>query len=165
MHTRYSRSAFLCFLISLFLCVQTVSYAVAQTNQNPSAESVYHAQKVAASCLNKQWTAPLCLKNLSESALVLSANYAGVLESKGMIGPIEQIKQNCAAASAGTQGDYPAYALTSAFTQCANMIFDVSEQTYIKPDLSHYQILVGSILCLSRDPRCTSIEQQLKAYQ
>jgi hypothetical protein len=141
----------------LFLALPASQKAYAQTSE----ESVTYARLASAHCLGR-WDDPECLKSISQSTLVLAANYAGLLESKGMIGAVEQIKQHCSAATAGTKGQYPAYAMQSAFTECANMIFDVSEQTSIKPDLSHYQILVGAILCLSKDRRCAVIEKQLK---
>ncbi len=129
-----------------------------------SEEAVFFAQTLSVSCL-QQWDQAKCLTNISQAALILAANYAGDLESKGMIGAVEQIKQNCSAATAGTKGNYPAYAMKSAFTECANIIADVAEQTNIKPDLSHYQLLINSIMCLNKDRSCPAIEQQLQAYR
>tara|TARA_R110002124_G_scaffold149220_1_gene315037 strand:- start:180169 stop:180675 length:507 start_codon:yes stop_codon:yes gene_type:complete len=145
----------------IFLALASPHQALAQTPAQASEESVTFARLISTHCLGR-WAEQDCLTSVSQSTLVLAANYAGFLESNGMIGAVEQIKQHCSAATAGTKGEYPAYAMQSAFTECANMIFDVSEQTNIKPDLSHYQILVSAILCLSKDRRCAGIEKQLK---
>jgi hypothetical protein len=146
-------------IIAIGVIVPTKSYA-----DGASEEAALFAKTLSHSCL-KQWDQPKCLTNISQAALILAANYAGDLESQGMVGAVEQIKQNCAAATAGTKGNYPAYAMKSAFTECANMIYDVSEQTNINPDLSHYQLLVSSIMCLNKDRSCPTIEQGLQAYQ
>jgi hypothetical protein len=142
---------------TLFLALPVSQKAYAQA----SAESATYARLTSTHCLGR-WARQECLTSISQSTLVLAANYAGLLESHGLVDAVEEIKQHCAAATAGTKGEYPAYAMQSAFTECANMIFDISEQTQVKPDLSHYQILVGAILCLSKDRRCAGIEKQLK---
>lgn len=144
------------------LCVSTTQHAKAEST--PSEAAASFAKLLSNNCL-KRWNNPTCLSNISQSALVLAANYAGDLQSNGMVGAVEQVKQHCAAATAGTKGDYPAYAMQSAFTECANIIYDVSEQTKIKPDNSHYQLLVGSIMCLNKDRSCPSIEHGLLKFQ
>jgi hypothetical protein len=152
--------------IFTLICFMQVMPLTATTShaQEPSAETQLFAKTLSNSCL-KQWETSKCLTNISQATLILAANYAGDLESNGMIGAVEQIKQNCAAATAGTKGNYPAYAMKSAFTECANIIYDVSEQTNIKPDLSFYQLLVSSIMCLNKDRSCPAIEQGLNAYR
>lgn len=162
--TFFRVSKTLLFLIfSIFI---SGTYMPQQSYAQPiaSEESALFARELSNTCL-KQWEAPGCLSNISQSTLVLAANFAGDLESSGMVGAVEQVKQSCAAATAATQGNYPAYAMRSAFTQCANSIADISEQTRINPDQSHYQLLVSSILCLSKDRRCAMIEKGLKAYK
>jgi len=152
-------------IFTLLFCVHMMPFAINQSYaQEASAETQLFAKTLSNSCV-KQWDQPTCLTNISQAALILAANYAGDLESNGMIGAVEQIKQNCAAATAGTKGNYPAYAMKSAFTECANMIYDVSEQTNIKPDLSFYQLLVSSIMCLNKDRSCQVIEKGLAAYK
>lgn len=136
----------------------------ARAQGQASEQARVFAQTLSANCL-RSWTTQPCLKNISQSVLVLAANYAGDLESQGLIGAVEQIKQHCSAATAGTKGEYPAYAMQSAFTECANMIYDVSEQTKIKPDLSHYQLLVSSILCMNKDRSCSNIEKSLSSLR
>tara|TARA_Y100000588_G_scaffold157103_1_gene171069 strand:- start:97 stop:600 length:504 start_codon:yes stop_codon:yes gene_type:complete len=137
---------------------------MAHAQDKVAPEVMAFAREISKSCPH-QWEEQACLSDVSASALVLAANYAGDLQSNGMIGAVEQIKQHCAAATAATQGTYPAYAMKSAFTECANKIYDVSEQTSIKPDLSHYQLLIGAIWCMNKDSQCKTIEDQLGAFQ
>ncbi len=149
-------------MMMAFIVGANAQKSFAQNEVSP--EVMQYARDISSHCV-KQWDKPVCLSEVSQATLILAANYAGDLQSSGMIGAVEQIKQHCAAATAATQGDYPAYAMKSAFTECANKIYDVSEQTSIKPDLSHYQLLIGAIMCLNKDRNCSSIEQQLGAYQ
>jgi hypothetical protein len=76
----------------------------------------------------------------------------------------EKIKQHCAAATAAREQEFPAYAMKSAFIECANMMSDVSDETRITPDLSHYQLLIGATMCLNKDPGCAEITKTLRQY-
>jgi len=138
--------------------------AQAQMAPQPSAMAVQFAQLVSKACLNKQWETPACLSAVSNSNLALAATYGSDLQNKGFAAAAEQIKQHCAASTAAREQAYPAYAMKSAFTECANMIYDVSEQTKVTPDQAHYQLLVAPILCMSNDQRCLGVEQGLAPY-
>lgn len=132
-------------------------------DNKPSEEAVIHAGRVAAACL-EGWETQSCLSTVSESNLVMAANYAAMLEKNAKTNAMEDLKQHCAASTAATQGEYPAYAMRSAFVECANIISDITYKTNISPDKSHYQLLVGAVLCLDGDHRCTAIEQGLARY-
>ncbi len=121
------------------------------------------AAAIAGACLNN-WEAPACLKNVSGAALVLAANYGTALQQGGHTGEAEDIKQHCAASTAATQGDYPANAMRSAFTECANAISDIAAKTGVNPDPSQYQLLIGPTLCLSGDQRCAAVTSGLQAF-
>lgn len=133
------------------------------TDKMPSNVSINHAERVSKFC-PEHWETQECLSAVSESNLVLAANYAGVLEKRGKKSHLENLKQHCAAATAGSKGEYPAYAMRSAFVECANIIVDISDATGIDPDKSHYQLLVGAVLCLDEDRRCDAVEQGLMRY-
>lgn len=150
-------SVFLLFLLSLSAPLQ----AQIQTESSASQTARDFARSVARSCL-RGWESQQCLEALSGSALVLTANYAAALEKAKKTTYTEQLKNHCAASTAAMEGHYPAEAMNSAFTECANTIYDISEASGIPPDLSHYQILVGGVLCLSGQPQCASIEQGLR---
>ncbi len=121
-----------------------------------------YAQKISRVCPGN-WEAYPCLQAVSESTLVMAANYAGALKNRGYTAAVEKIKNHCAAATAAREREFPAYAMKSAYTECANMIYDVTEETGLKPDQSHYQLLVGPILCMSDDWRCETLEDQMRA--
>lgn len=131
--------------------------------KRPSKTAVQHAAAVSQIC-PKAWSGQACLATMSESNLVMAANYAATLQEKGHKDAAEEIKEHCAAATAATRGEYPAYAMRSAFVDCANTIVDTSNDTGITPDQSHYQLLVGAVFCLDGDRRCSIIEQGLKKY-
>ena len=134
--------------------------------EEPSAESVKYAVGVAGVCLGRHWDRPSCLRVVSESTLTLAANYAGDLQTQGHERVLEDLKQHCAAATAMTgEEDYPADAMTSAFKECAEIMLDIATKTGVMPDPSHYQLLVGAVLCLELDSRCTFIEQGLGRYR
>ncbi len=153
-------------IMLVVLCTNFGGYAQAQyyVSKQSNEPSVIHAKQVAGACLG-QWEAQGCLSAVSESTLVLAANYAGVLEAQGKKSAVEQIKQHCAAGTAAMRENIPAYAMKSAWAECANMIYDVSETTGTVPDQSHYQLLAGPILCLEKDRRCADVEQGLKRYK
>lgn len=110
------------------------------------------------------WKADGCLKNISESVLHLAAGYAAALQNSGNSQAIETLKQKCAAATAATSQDVPAYALESALTECVNNIYGIQQSTGVSPDADLYQLAVVSTLCLKDNPECSGLEQQLLQY-
>jgi hypothetical protein len=157
-------TVFLSACAMLALAFVTTTPAQAQwTLNSPSKPSVEHAKQVSRACPGK-WEAQPCLKAVSESTLVLASNYAANLQQKGHPKQVEMIKEHCAAATAARQGEFPANAMRSAFVECANTIVDTTDQTGVAPDASHYQLLVGPVLCLDGDRRCAFIEDGLKKY-
>lgn len=163
------------FIIALCLLALPVTSASAQYIKPKSPKSaargqvedyvLQHAQNVAKNCGPGAWENKPCIKALSESNLVLAANYASTLKQRGKIQAADKIVEDCAASTAGREIEVPTYAIVSAFTTCANSIYDVSESTKIKPDQSHYQLLVYPTLCLSGDNRCSAFEGQLGQYR
>jgi hypothetical protein len=137
--------------------------APARAQLQASAGIREQASAMANVCLDN-WQAPACLKAVSTSALVLAANYGTALQQGGHAAEAEEIKQHCAASTAATQGDYPAAAMKSAFTECANTVSDVAGKTGVNPDPSQYQLLVGPVMCLEGDPRCAAVTSGLKAF-
>lgn len=122
-----------------------------------------HARAIASTC-PANWESQACLKVVSASNMDLATGYAEKVNAAGKKSAIEDIKQLCAASTAATKGEYPAYAMQSAFTECFNGLYDVSVKTGVNPDQSHYQLLYTAILCLSKDPKCAVMEKQMKAY-
>ena len=145
-----------------FIALGFASTSPAQAQQ-VNKQVLAHAGQIASVCPQK-WETQNCLKAVSSSNKTLAVNYATKLDQAGHKASVEQVKQVCAAATAGTEGEYPAYALQSAFTECVNGLYDISQKTNILPDQSHYQLLVGSVLCLSKAPQCAALEQQMSAY-
>jgi hypothetical protein len=133
--------------------------------QTPAADgqTLQFAGKIAGACLD-HWEAPSCLSAVSESNMALLSNYGAALQNGGYAAEAEQLKQHCAATTAASQETVPAYAMRSALTECANTITDISGKTGVQPDPSHYQLLLAPLLCLSADPRCAPIAEQMKAY-
>lgn len=122
-----------------------------------------HIRAVARSCVGN-WESQECLAAVSRSALDLAARYAEELSNAGHDFAIELIKEHCAAGTAAAEGEYPAYAMKSAWTECANIMSDISEATGLNPSTSHYQLLVGPVLCLDKDMRCKSVERGLSRF-
>jgi hypothetical protein len=110
------------------------------------------------------WDSAGCLSAVSSANLVMAANYAADLKEKGRPGEAEQVKEHCAASTAAREKSFPAYAMKSAFIECANLITDVAEKTGIKPDPTAFQLLIAPTLCLDNDPRCGTITEQLKRF-
>lgn len=133
--------------------------------QNVSQTAQNFAGGVARACLDDAWESPACLRALSESNLTMAGNYAGALQQAGKGAAADKIKEHCAASTAARQQEFPAYAMKSAFIECANMISDIAESTAILPDQSQYQLLVGAVLCMEKDRRCTDINQGLRRYK
>lgn len=151
------------FLSLLTLALFTFSPLTAQAEAVPSATALTYAKLLGQSCPG-QWESQTCLKAASQSSLTLAANYGGALQDKKLNAEAETIKQHCAAATAATQGEYPAYAMRSAFTECTGTISDVAEKTSVNPDVSHYQLLIATVMCLDKDAGCGEIEKTLKGH-
>lgn len=92
----------------------------------------------------------------------MATDYGNRLEKAGKSKSLDTLKAECSAATAATKADYPAEAMRSAFTACANGVFDLTESTAVLPEPISYQILIGAVLCLSGDGRCAAYEKQLK---
>ena len=150
------------FLSLAVLCLQPVQ--AQYVKPQASSVSVGHARSVAISCIG-QWESQRCLQSLSESALVLISNYGAALQEAGKMQELELLKENCAASTAARQGEYPAYAMKSAFTVCSNTIYDIWEKTQIMLDQSHYQLLVAPIMCMNSPRKCKSIEAGLSRFR
>ena len=124
-----------------------------------------YALRVAQSCLNNQWESPACLKQVSESTLVMASNYGSALQENRKISHSKQVEQKCAAATAATKQEYPAYAMRSAYTECANALSDIADATGMMPDLSQYQLLIGAVQCLDKSTACIAVEQGLGHFR
>jgi hypothetical protein len=129
----------------------------------PSDTSVQYAKNVAASCPGR-WDDQACLKSVSETTMTMTSLYGQTLQEQKQNSAANTLKEHCAAATAAMEGTYPAPAMRSAYTECANKISDIAEETQIVPDQSLYQLLVSAVLCLDKDRRCAAIEDGLKAY-
>lgn len=144
-----------------FFCAALIFSGSATANaQQISPQVLAHAKQIGQTCPQK-WETQGCLAAVSSSNKTLAVNYMRALEAKGNKPAMEQVKQTCAAATAATEGEYPAYAMQSAFTECTNSLYDISQKTGVLPDQSHYQLLVGSVLCLSKAPQCAALETQM----
>jgi len=119
-----------------------------------------HLKDMSQNC-PKAWNTQACLASMAESNKTLASLYAEDLDKGGFKPKLELIKEHCAASTAASQIEVPAYAMKSAMTECANTMHDLSETTKINPPLPHYQLLVTSIFCLDQDPRCKSLEDTL----
>ncbi|MAE50190.1 MAG: hypothetical protein CMH27_00085 [Micavibrio sp.] len=143
------------------IAIYTFMTPGASNAQQPTPVTIVHAKTIAETCPG-QWEHQRCLQSLSYSNLALAGQYAEALNKAGKKDAIETLRQTCAASTAATKGEYPPAAMTSAFTTCANSIYSLSEETGIKPDQSHYQLLIAAILCLNKDPQCELLEAGLK---
>ncbi|NCC21570.1 MAG: hypothetical protein EOM26_03810 [Alphaproteobacteria bacterium] len=143
------------------LCAMAAMIAVPAFAQGPAKEFI---GPIAQQCIGN-WESQACISILAQSNLVLAANYAEKLEKRGQKKATEAVKEHCAAATAATQQDVPAYAMRSAMTECANAIYDISRATKVEPDQSHYQLLVYPTMCLSEDQQCPAIEAGLEDYR
>ena len=153
----------------LFVCLGLIAMPEAAPAQigdtgKISAAVQKHAGAVARQCLD-QWQKQGCLNAVSESALVLATNYAQRLQKNGHRKAVSTIKNKCAAATAATRRDYKAETMRSAYAECANAILEVSNKTGLKRDQSHYQLLVGPVLCIKGNRRCAAIERGLRKYR
>ena len=152
-------------LLGIILPALAFTPASAQTGgaETPSAEALTYAKLLGAHCPNA-WESDACLSAVSKSNLALASNYGAKLQENKQKDAAENIKQHCAASTAAAEGSYPAYAMKSAFIECANAISDTSIKTRIDPDASHYQLLIGATMCLNKDAGCENITKSLQAY-
>ena len=150
---------------TIFTCVTLMAFAApVQAQSTASSLTKAELSSVTRSCISK-WDKPACLKSISQSTLSMASEYHDALTAAGKATEAENLKQHCAAATAATQQDFPAYAMKSAFTECANIISDIVEQTQMMPDANRYQLLYGSVSCMSADASCPAIESGLSAYK
>lgn len=119
-----------------------------------------HLKDMSQKC-PKTWETQACLASMAESNRTLASLYAEDLDKSGHGQYLAEIKEHCAASTAASQIEVPAYAMKSAMTECSNTIYDLTEKTQIKPPMSHYQLLITTIYCLDKDPRCQPLEETL----
>lgn len=131
----------------------------------PSDSATDHAKIVASACVPGRWEEQGCLKAISGNVLVMASNYGVELQERGKKADAETLKQHCAAATAATRGEYPAYAMRSAFVECANIVYDIKEKAGLSPDLSQYQLLVGAVQCLDKSAACAAFEHGMQRYR
>lgn len=122
---------------------------------------IIHTQEIGAYCIGA-WQSQKCMKALSSSNLSLASLYAEKLELGGKKKSQDALLENCSASTAATKVDVPAYAMKSAMTTCANAIYDITEATKIKPNLTHFQLMVEPIFCLGGEERCEKFEELLR---
>lgn len=150
--------------------IENQTKAIPQTNtapedNTPSQAAFDNARNVASYCLDGKWETPDCLKAVSQNNLTMAANYSAALNEVGKNGAAEVIKQKCAASTAATREEVPAYAMKSAFLECVNTIPEIANGTGVLPDQSQFQLLVAAIQCLDKAKSCAMIEQGLSAYK
>lgn len=150
-------------LPAMALAFTPAAFAQTGAAETPSAEALTYARLLGAHCPGA-WESDPCLSAISKSNLALASNYGAKLQENKQNDAAENIKQLCAASTAAAEGSYPAYAMKSAFIECANAINDTANKTRIDPDKSHYQLLVGATLCLNKDAGCESIAKSLQGY-
>ncbi len=123
--------------------------------------NVYPYYIDAAKYCSYEWSSQECMKTLSSASLVMVSNYAEDLHESGNGEHLESLKQHCAASTAGTKVEVPAYAQRSAFVECINHIVTINEKTGVKPNADFYQLMVGAIMCFDKSQSCIVIEQSL----
>jgi len=136
-----------------------------QQEDAPSQNALMNARDVANKCLNSQWESQPCLKAVSQNNLIMASEYANALDQAGRSQEAEFIKETCAASTAASKEEFPAYAMRSAFVECVNSIPSAANATGILPDQSQFQLLVAAIQCLDKTEACPAIEQSLAQYQ
>lgn len=134
----------------------------AQAAADPMA--VKFARQVVQVCPGA-WDKPDCLTILSHSNYMMLANYGAALQENNQAAAAENLKQHCAAATAHREQAFPAYAMRSAFVECANTISDISDQTGLRPHQDLYQLLVLPVYCLDGHATCPMIEKSLQRYK
>lgn len=122
---------------------------------------IIHTQDIAAYCIGA-WQSQKCMKALSRSNLTLASLYAETLNKNKKKKAQDALLENCSASTAATKVDVPAYAMKSAMTTCANAIYDITEATKIKPNPTHFQLMIEPIFCLGGEERCEKFEELLR---
>lgn len=154
-------------LILMIACCLSVALtlprAQAQNAAAPSQVVLQFAASVAQACV-ADWGAQGCLSAVSESNIAMLSDYGAALQNAKHDAAAETLKQHCAATTAASQQNVPAYAMLSALTECANTISDIASRTALMPDPSHYQLMIAPLLCLGGNPACAEITAQLTAY-
>ena len=136
-----------------------------QKEEEPSETALINARDVANKCLNSQWERQPCLRAVSQNNLIMASEYADALGKAGKNQEAEFIKETCAASTAASKEEFPAYAMRSAFVECVNAIPSAANATGILPDQSQFQLLVAAIQCLDKTEACPAIEQSLAQYR
>ena len=128
-------------------------------------ELVQLAKNIARECLKEEtgWMSASCLKVNAYSNRILAANYIAALKEKGKTKAAGSVEQQCAAATALGEVKATQETVGNVLAECANQISDMTAETGIKPDLSHYQLLIAATLCITKDARCEASEQALAA--
>lgn len=139
---------------------------VPQKSKEMSAQQIdrmtlMHTQEIGAYCVGS-WQSQPCMKALASTNLTVATLYSRALERKGQKKMHDPLLQGCAASTAAVKREVPAYAMKSAMTECANAISDISEATKVKPNPTHFQLLVEPIFCLGGEPRCGKFEELLR---
>lgn len=119
-----------------------------------------HVNNMRSQCLGG-WEKQGCIKAMSYIAMDIATSYADSLHKAKKEDAMEDLKQHCAASTAAIKIEVPAYAQNSAITECVNIIADIHDKTLIQPNINLYQLLIGSVWCLSEDQSCTVFEQQI----
>ncbi len=117
-------------------------------NGTPASPQAIELGKQAGAVCPGKWESPECLSVISSSNLAMASNFGAALKDKGLEADAEQVKQHCAASTAAQKQAFPAYAMKSAFIECANLVADITQKTGVQPDLSQYQLMVGATMCL-----------------
>ena len=138
--------------------------AVENEQKKSPSTNVYPFYLDAARYCSHEWSSQSCMKTLSGASLVMVSNYAEDLHKNKNGQYLESLKQHCAASTAGTKVEVPAYAQRSAMTECINHIVTINEKTGIKPNPDFYQLIVGAIMCFDKNPSCSVIENSLDNY-
>lgn len=152
------------FILTASFIVSAVLFTSDANAQNQQKDVVAHAIEISSACPGN-WTKQSCMSKVSDANQRLAVNYIIALENRNKKSAGETVKQKCAASTASREREYPAEAVLSAYTECANTIYDVTTQTGIKPDQDNYQLLVAAVLCMSdRDgAQCQTFERQMRA--
>jgi len=155
----------------LFLCfcffvtsIPVHAQTAAQQGGVPQAVSsqIISIQK---SCLPSRWQTPDCLKAMGESNLIMASNYAEALQNGDHKPAADELLQHCAASTAAREQEVPAYAMTSAMTECANTMGEIAQNTGIRPDPTHFQLFIAGVLCLSQNLQCAALEKGIAAFK
>ncbi|QQG36903.1 MAG: hypothetical protein HYS17_03785 [Micavibrio aeruginosavorus] len=151
------------FTVFLFLLVMAaVAPSIARAGADPLV--VQKTREVAAACPGA-WETPACLRVLSQSNYLMLANYGAALQQQKHEVAAEQLKQHCAASTAHREQAFPAYAMRSAFVECANTISDIVDTTGLMPNQDLYRLLLLPVYCLDGHITCPVIEKTLRQFK